>query len=96
MRWEWSPSWRRAQELIFQAWDQPVPPSPRKSKDLLAAAYSAGVPRWVISGPGRRSQGGTGGWQRKAYAGRIPPRSLSARKFTRSGSSTRALHRPLV
>ena len=43
MRWAWSPSPKRAQRLIFQASDQPVPPSPRNSSDWRAAASSSGV-----------------------------------------------------
>ena len=39
-------------KLIFQALLQPVPPSPRKSKDWRAAAANSGVPRRVISFPG--------------------------------------------
>jgi hypothetical protein len=55
MRWAWSPSRRRAQKLIFQALLQPVPPSPRKMRDCLAAAKSLGV-AGVISLPGKRPQ----------------------------------------
>lgn len=36
--WAWSPSHSRAQKLIFQALDQPAPPSPRAPRETLAAS----------------------------------------------------------
>src|SRR4030095_14590315 len=38
-----SPSWSRAQKLIFRAMLQPVPPSPRASSETRAASASVGV-----------------------------------------------------